>query len=115
MAVAATPDRAHALPADRRRLYVPRRGRVLATMALGMAWAGFSVAIDRSWVEDLAGLVSLPLAIAVVAGIAIVPGYLNAQLLASVLLDRPKRLPEFAPQEPGVTVLVAAYDEEAAI
>jgi poly-beta-1,6-N-acetyl-D-glucosamine synthase len=115
MAVAATPDRAPALPADRRRLYVPRRGRVLATMSLGLAWAGFSVAIDRPWVGDLAGLISLPLAIAVVAGIAIVPGYLNAQLLASVLLDRPKRLPAFPPHEPGVTVLVAAYNEEAAI
>src|ERR687887_144980 len=38
------------------------------------------------------------------------PGYLNAQLFASLILDRPPigRLPEAAPD---VTVLVAAYDE----
>ena len=115
MAVAATPDRALALPARRRRVYVPRRGRVIATMALGLAWASLSMAIDRPWVADLAGLISLPLALALVAGIAILPGYLNAQLLASVLLDRPKRLPAAPPEEPGVTVLVAAYNEEAVI
>jgi biofilm PGA synthesis N-glycosyltransferase PgaC len=115
MAVVATPDRAPALPARRRRLYVPRRGRIVATIATGLAWAGLSIAIDRAWIADLAAVVSLPLALAIVAGIAIVPGYLNAQLLTSVLLDRPKRLPAFPPAEPGVTVLVAAYNEEAAI
>jgi len=115
MAVVATPDRAPALPARRRRLYVPRRGRIVATIAVGLAWAGLSIAIDRAWIADLAAVVSLPLALAIVAGIAIVPGYLNAQLLTSVLLDRPKRLPAFPPAEPGVTVLVAAYNEEAAI
>ncbi|HEY7258106.1 MAG TPA: glycosyltransferase family 2 protein [Gaiellales bacterium] len=112
--MAATPDRARAAPAHHQ-LYVPRRERVLATMVLGFAWAGLSAAIDRAWIGDLAAAVTLPVAIAVVAGIAIVPGYLNAQLLASVLLDRPKRLPASPPCEPGVTVLVAAYNEEAAI
>jgi len=87
----------------------------VATIAVGLAWAGLSIAIDRAWIADLAAVVSLPLALAIVAGIAIVPGYLNAQLLTSVLLDRPKRLPAFPPAEPGVTVLVAAYNEEAAI
>lgn len=114
MAVAATPDRAPALPA-RRRLYVSRRGRILATIAVGLAWAGLSAAIDRAWMADLAALVTLPVAVAIVAGIAIVPGYLNAQLLASVLLDRPKPLPAGPPSEPGVTVLVAAYNEQGAI
>jgi biofilm PGA synthesis N-glycosyltransferase PgaC len=113
--VAATPERASALPARRHRIHVPRRSRVVATIALGLAWASLSVAIDRPWIADLSHLISLPLALAVVAGIAILPGYLNAQLLASVLLDRPKRLPAAPPEEPGVTVLVAAYNEEAAI
>jgi poly-beta-1,6-N-acetyl-D-glucosamine synthase len=114
MAVAATPDHAPAVPAHRR-LYVPRRERVLATIAAGLAWAGLSAAIDRAWVGDLAVQVTLPVAVAIVAGIAIIPGYLNAQLLASVLLDRPKALPDWSPSEPGVTVLIAAFNEEAAI
>ena len=112
MAVAATPDRATALPARRRRLYLPRRARIALTIALGLSWASLSVIIDRAWIGDLAELVSLPVAIAIVAGVAIVPGYLNVQLLASVLLDRPKPLPPYPPVEPAVTVLIAAYNEE---
>ena len=112
MAVAATPDRATALPARRRRLYLPRRARIALTIALGLSWASLSVVIDRAWIGDLAALVSLPVAIAIVAGVAIVPGYLNVQLLASVLLDRPKPLPPYPPVEPAVTVLIAAYNEE---
>ena len=115
MAVAATPDRAPALPARRRRLYLPRRERIAVTIVLGLMWAGLSVVIDRAWIGDLAELVTLPVAIAIVAGIAIVPGYLNVQLVTSVVLDRPKRLPPYPPVEPAVTVLVAAYDEEDAI
>ena len=115
MAVAATPDRAPALPAHRRRLYLPRRERIAVTIVLGLAWAGLSLVIDRAWIGDLAALVTLPVAIAIVTGIAIVPGYLNVQLVTSVVLDRPKRLPPYPPVEPAVTVLVAAYDEEDAI
>jgi poly-beta-1,6-N-acetyl-D-glucosamine synthase len=113
MAVAATPDRAPALPARRRRLYLPRRARITVTIALGLAWTGASALIDRAWIGDLAGLVTLP--IAIVAGVAIVPGYLNVQLLTSVLFDRPRRLPPYPPVEPGVTVLIAALNEERAI
>src|SRR6476646_615539 len=112
MAVAATPDRATALPARRRRLYLPRRARIALTIALGLGWASLSVVIDRAWIGDLAELVTLPVAVAIVAGGAIVPGYLNVQLRASVLRDRPKPLPPYPPVEPAVTVLIASYNEE---
>jgi len=54
MAVAATPDRAPALPAHRRRPYLPRRERIAVTIVLGLAWAGLSLVIDRAWIGDLA-------------------------------------------------------------
>ena len=73
MAVAATPDRATALPVRRRRLYLPRRARIALTIALGLSWASLSAIIDRVWIGDLAELVTLPIAIAIVAGVAIVP------------------------------------------
>ena len=34
----------------------------------------------------------MPLAVAVIFGIAIIPGYLNANLIASLLIDRPPPL-----------------------
>ena len=54
MAVVATPDRAPALPAIRRRLYLSRRVRIALTIALGLSWATVSVVIDRPWIGDLA-------------------------------------------------------------
>src|SRR5919198_437320 len=94
--------------APRRR--VPLRGRFGATIVFGLVWAGLSVWVDRPWAADLGGVITPAGAWVVIAGIAVVPGYLNAQLFASLILDRPPigRLPEAAPD---VTVLVAAYDE----
>jgi biofilm PGA synthesis N-glycosyltransferase PgaC len=63
---------------------------------------------------DLAAYVTLPGAIFIVTLIAIIPGFMNAFLAGSLLLDRrPKRRPQA--KYPGVSVLIAAYNEEAAI
>jgi biofilm PGA synthesis N-glycosyltransferase PgaC len=100
-----------ATTARRRRAYVTRRLRIAATILAGTAWAIASFVIDLPWIRDLGHMVTYPLALVVVLGIAIIPGYLNLQLLTSVLLDRPKPLPRDLPDAPGVTVLVAAYNE----
>ncbi|MCJ7453230.1 MAG: glycosyltransferase, partial [Steroidobacteraceae bacterium] len=64
--------------------------------------------------HDLARLASWPLAVFIVGGIAILPGMMNAFLVAGLLFDRrPKRKELVA--YPGVTILVAAYNEEASI
>jgi biofilm PGA synthesis N-glycosyltransferase PgaC len=96
----------------RRRLRL--RGRFGFTVAFGVLWAALSVWVDRAWADDLGAVVGDLGSWAVIGGIAIVPGYLNAQLLASLLLDKPPtgRLPDAAPD---LTVIIAAYDEEACI
>ena len=96
--------------------YVRLRTRALATVLFGLVWVAISVWIAVPWIESLAASITLPGAILVVAGIALVPGYLNANLLASVLLDRPRPLPDEKKLTfPRVTILVAAFNEEASI
>lgn len=56
-----------------------------------------------------------PLAWLVIVGIAILPGFMNAFLMASLLLDRRPALRETSGGLPAVTILVAAYNEEAHI
>ncbi len=77
-------------------------------------WMSLSVWLALPWVDDLAGLLGAPLAWAVVTGLAIVPGYATAFMLAGLLLDkRPvDRLPA---SMPPVTVLIAAYNEQECI
>ncbi|HEX3510558.1 MAG TPA: glycosyltransferase [Solirubrobacteraceae bacterium] len=98
----------------RRRLYVPLKLRVLLTFAAGLAWVGFSVWLSRRWIHTLSGDIGEPLAIAVISGVALIPGYLNIQLLVSILLDRPPRL-RLGNDAPAVTLLIAAFNEEESI
>ena len=83
-------------------------------VAAGLAWAALSVWIARPWIGDLGDAIGTAPAIAVIAGIAIIPGYLNAQLVASLLLDRQVPLRDDV-ELPPLAVLVAAFNEERTI
>ncbi len=96
------------------RFYLRVRTRFAFTVAAGLLWAGLSTWIALGWIHSLGHVVTLPLAVVVIAGIAIIPGYLNVQLVSSLLVDRPRPI-DFAQHYPDVTLLIAAYNEEAGI
>jgi biofilm PGA synthesis N-glycosyltransferase PgaC len=56
----------------------------------------------------------VPLAALVIVGIAIVPGYLNANLISSLLIDRAPPL-RFDFDFPALTVIIACFNEEETI
>jgi poly-beta-1,6-N-acetyl-D-glucosamine synthase len=77
-------------------------------------WTLLSVWLAREWFVDLGSHIGIPLAIFFIGGIAIVPGFMNAFLLCSLVMDK---RPERKPLElyPPLTILVAAYNEAASI
>ncbi|QDP18485.1 glycosyltransferase [Sphingomonas xanthus] len=97
-----------------RRYYIPVRAKFLIALALAGSWLLFSVIVSRPWYEEL-GAVTHPLfALICLTFIAYVPGFMNAFLVVSLLLDRrPPRVQ--LDHYPGLTVLVAAYQEERTI
>jgi poly-beta-1,6-N-acetyl-D-glucosamine synthase len=97
-----------------RRLYVGLRLKLLVVLAISFAWAGLSLWIAWPWIEALGASITVPLAFAVVLGIAIIPGYLNANLVASLLIDRPPPL-RFDLSFPDLTVMIACFNEEATV
>ncbi len=101
-------------PRERRRLYVGLHLKLLLVVGIGLAWAGFSLWLSLAWIDTLGASITMPLAIAVIVGIAIIPGYLNANLIASLLLDRPPPL-RFDLAFPDVTVTIACFNEEETI
>jgi poly-beta-1,6-N-acetyl-D-glucosamine synthase len=106
-------------PADagierRRRIYIPLRLRVAATILAGVLWVAFSLWLSRSWIRTLGVDITTPLAVVVIAGIALIPGYLNIQLLVSILVDRPPPL-RLDLSLPRVALIVAAYNEQESI
>jgi biofilm PGA synthesis N-glycosyltransferase PgaC len=98
----------------RHRLYVPLRLRIGLTFAAGLLWLAFSVWLSRAWIATLGQDITPPLAILVITGIALIPGYLNIQLLTSILVDRPPLL-RFDGDFPEVTLMIAAYNEQDSI
>jgi poly-beta-1,6-N-acetyl-D-glucosamine synthase len=90
--------------------------RFKLSMLVGVLWMGFSAWLASPWIAQLATSITLAGAIFLITGLALIPGYLNMQLVASLLLDHPKRIdPEFAFAYPELTVLVAAYNEQQTI
>lgn len=93
--------------------YIPSSVRAMTAIAFAVIWSLVSLYLARHWIADLGRVITLPLAIVVIEGIALVPGYLNMQLLVSLLLDRPPALTRDKDlQYPDITVLVAAFNEE---
>ncbi|MFN3620140.1 glycosyltransferase [Sphingorhabdus sp.] len=99
---------------DSRHRYISLGTKFGLACAIAIAWTGFSVWLSFPWLEELANVTSFWFAVIVITFIAYVPGFMNAFLLSTLAMDRkPRRIaPTFYP---GTTILVAAYNEEAAI
>lgn len=109
------PARDKARPRARPRgFYLPVRAKFAIAMTLALAWMAASAYVALPWIGALGDLLGLPLAILVIGAIAVLPGFMNCFLIASLLMDRrPRRTP--LASYPAVTILVAAYNEEASI
>ena len=93
-----------------RRRYVAVNTKFAIAFAASLAWLALSLWLATPWMHDLARMTNWTLAIFAVGGIALVPGFMNAFLVAGLLLDRRptrKRLVAY----PGITILIAAYNE----
>ena len=91
-----------------------RRKFVLA-MAAGIAWMVFSILAAEAWIRDLSLAIGPVASYLAIYGIAVIPGFMNAFLVVSLLLDRRPPVREALAPLPGITILVAAYNEESNI
>lgn len=96
-------------------MYISVKQKFLMSLTFSFIWAGFSFWVAQFWIDQLADSVGIVLSYIIVFGIAIIPGWMNSFLVASLLLD--KRPPRHAAisNYPAISILVAAYNEEAAI
>lgn len=95
-------------------MYIPIRAKFAFAAIFALLWAALSVYVARPWFSELSEHVGVGIAAIIILGIAIIPGYMNAFLLAGLVMDRrPKRVPLAV--YPPVTILIAAFNEAAAI
>jgi len=101
-------------PTSNAPFYLGVHGKFTLALLASGAWFALTVAIALPWISELSGLIGMAFALLAVGGIALVPGFMNAFLIASLLLDR--RPPRSQPSRyPAVSILIAAYNEEASI
>ena len=90
------------------------RARFALALLFAGGWMVFSIWVSQLWLGDLADLTHPLLALFVLTFIAYVPGFMNAFLLGSLVL-RPSLTRRRPPQYAGISLLIAAYQEEQAI
>ena len=96
------------------RVYLRVSAKFAIACLAALCWLLFSVIVSRPWMASLGESTHPLFALFAITFIAYVPGFMNMFLVVSLLLDRrPQRRQQAS--YPGVTVLIAAFQEEAAI
>ena len=98
----------------KKNFYLPVKTKFILSMIVGLIWMAFSIYFSIPWIIDLSLYITLPISILVIAGIAYIPGYMNAFMVSSLLLDRQPAVKNSTPKAP-VTILIACYNEENSI
>jgi biofilm PGA synthesis N-glycosyltransferase PgaC len=94
--------------------YVGVNGKFGVALVASVSWLVVTALIAMPWIGELSAVIGFFPALVAVGGIALVPGFMNAFLIASLLLDR--RPPRVKPSRyPPLSILIAAYNEEASI
>lgn len=101
-------------PSEYRRLYLNVGAKFAIAIVLALMWTAFSIWLSLRWLEDLAALTNWAFALIAIGFIAYVPGFMNAFLLSTLAFDRRPERAKLGTY-PGVTILVAAYNEATAI
>ena len=68
--------------------YVAVKTKFWIGHAVAALWTTFSIIVSLPWVFELSKIVSLPVSVLIIAGISYLPGYINAFMVVSLLLDR---------------------------
>jgi biofilm PGA synthesis N-glycosyltransferase PgaC len=91
-------------------LYISVPVKFWLSHLFSILWTSFSIYVSLPWLNALAEVTAFPAALLIISGVAYIPGYLNAFLVAGLILDRQ---PPFKDEYPtkDITVLIAARNE----
>jgi poly-beta-1,6-N-acetyl-D-glucosamine synthase len=98
------------------RFYLTVRRKFIVATVVAVLWLALSLWLAQPWIEELASVAGYFVAYPIVFLIGLIPGFLNAHILMSVLLDNPPALPKQMMENPKlfppISVLIAAYNEQ---
>ncbi len=92
-------------------MYITVKTKFIFSLAIAIAWGGFSIWASRYWFAELSPIVGAGFAIFLIAFIAIVPGFMNAFMFSSLLFDR-RPIRQHLDEYPNLSILIACFNEE---
>ena len=95
-------------------MYIQVKTKFVLSLVIATVWMGLSIWLSLPWYEQLSEHTTPWLAAFLIGFIAIIPGFMNAFIMSALALDKRPKLPERT-EFPGVTVLIAAYNEASSI
>ena len=99
------------LKSKKKGLYIPIKSKFWISHCIAFLWMCFSIYLSLPSLMDLAQIISFPLALLIIGGISYIPGYMNAFLVISLILDHQPAFNNTFPDE-EITILIAAHNEE---
>src|SRR4030095_6308500 len=100
----------------RNSFYITVRQKFVIATAFALGWFLVSLWLAQPWIQELSAVLGPLFAYPTIFLIALVPGFLNAHILMSVLLDSPPPLPKAIMDNPKafppISIRIAAYNEE---
>lgn len=95
-------------------MYLKVNTKFQLALTIATLWGIFSTWAAQFWFADLSAIIGWFLAGFLILFIAVVPGFINAFMVFSLMMDkRPVR--KHLDSYPPITILIAAYNEEAVI
>jgi biofilm PGA synthesis N-glycosyltransferase PgaC len=92
-------------------MYLSVRTKFTISFFVSLTWMAASIWVSMPWFDQLSAHLGRVIAGVLILFIAIVPGFMNAFMITSLLLDkRPPR--KVVTHYPPLSILIAAYDEE---
>ncbi|MEO0315849.1 MAG: hypothetical protein RI928_2305, partial [Pseudomonadota bacterium] len=95
-------------------MYIPVKTKFVVSLVIATGWMVLSIWLSMPWFDQLSENTTPGVAIFLIGFIAIIPGFMNAFIMSALALDKRPNLPERTGY-PGVTVLIAAYNEASSI
>lgn len=97
------------------RINLTKKSKFYLSIGMSIFWLGISIILSLNWVKDLSQLVHPLFAVFIIGSIAYVPGFMNTFLISALLLDKKIKIKDPCLVKDDVTLLIAAWNEEAGI
>lgn len=95
-----------------RPFYLTVRNKYILSLISSILWGFFSYSIAKTWISELAIVTNSVISYLTIFGIAVIPGFMNAFMVSSLLIDlRPRRKNDKIIDYSPITILIAAYNE----